>query len=273
MAAERARSIFLVLGDKKRQGLATHTVAQCHVQLNEADFGLQAAMQAVALAQKSQDRWCEASALHTATHIVLRKGRLAEGLRMAKEAQSLYGKLGCKQMEEAAKSMVQEIQEAMPSRTSVPRLHVEAQADVINPGHDHRTIVQEHANCIIWNTPCTSLMYVMFGVELLKLVDDMKASAGKNTMLLVVTQGVWARQTGQEMPGNLYACGAAVVWAVCRTIRLESPKLHVCCLDLPLGASTNEITECLRSAQVSSGPRDELAFFIDRRNKLSVNKK
>lgn len=272
MAAERARSAFLVLGDKKRQGLAAHTVAQCNLQLGEVDLGLQAAMQAVVLAQKAGDRWGEASALHTATHAVLRKGRPTEGLRMAKEVQSLFGSLGSTRLEDAAKAMVMHIQEALPGHVSVPRMHIESQDDVIRQGHDHRTIVHEVANCIVWNAPTTSLSYVLYSVELLKIVDDLKNQVN-NTMMLVTTQGVWARQTGQEMPGNLYSCGGAVVWAVCRTVRLESPKLHLCFMDVPLGATTNEITECLKSAQLNSGPRDELAFLIDRRNKLTVNKK
>lgn len=272
MAAERARSAFLLLGDKKRQGLAAHTVAQCNLQLGEVDLCLQAAMQAVVLAQKTRDPWGEASALHTAAHAVLRKGRLAEGLRMATEVQSLFSKLGCTELEKAAKSMVTHIQEVLPGHVSVPRLHVEVAESVLRLGSDHRTISSELANCIVWNTPTSSLTYVVYSLELLKLVDDLKNQVN-NTTVIAVTQGVWARQTGQELPGNLYSCGAAVIWATCRTIRLESPKLHLCCVDIPLGATCNEIAECLRSAQSNSGPRDELAFFIDRRNKLKANKK
>lgn len=55
-AAERARLLFLVLGDKGNQGLASHAVAQGHLHLGDLDPGMQAAMQAVVLARAAGDK-------------------------------------------------------------------------------------------------------------------------------------------------------------------------------------------------------------------------
>jgi len=271
MAAERARSLFLSLGDKRRQGLASHTVAQGNIQLGEVDFGLQAAMQAVVLAREAGDRWGEATALHTATHAVIRNGRYAEGLRMAKEVQALFRKLGCKQMQEAATNMIARIQETLPSRGPGPRAYIQPHDDA-RLGGSNKSLFQEQPTCVVWNAPVTQLCYLVYCLELLKLVDDLKNNTAK-TSILVTTQGVMARQVGQELASNWTGVGAATVWALVRTVRLESPRLNISTVDLPTGASPNEITECLRGAQITAGPRNEIAFFIDRRNKMSVNQK
>lgn len=272
-AAERARAGFLLLGDPQRQGLASHAVAQCCLKLGEVDLGLQAAMQGVVLAQEAGDQWGEAAALHTATHAVVRKGHYAEGLRMAREVHAIFRKLGAKQMEEAAEAMVRTIQEGLPSRAQVPRSILEPQ-DAARIGFSQDASLplnQDSYNTIIWNAPTHQVSYLFYGIELLKLVDDLKNRVEKTT-LLIVTQGAQARQTGQIMPGNQYHLGAAVMWGAARTIRLESPKTSVRSVDIPLGASVNEITQCLRAAQIFAGPRDEIGFIIDRENKLSVNK-
>merc|ERR1712176_1132308 len=120
------------------------------------------------------------------------------------------------------------------------------------------------------SAPVNQHAYIVYSLELLKLVDDVKNQTAK-TSILVTTQGVMARQLGQEMAGNWTAIAAAVVWGMVRTIRLESPRLNVSTVDLPTGASPHEITECFRSAQLNSGPRHEIAYFIDRRNKLKSN--
>mmetsp|Transcript_56608 Transcript_56608/g.143285 ORF Transcript_56608/g.143285 Transcript_56608/m.143285 type:complete len:778 (-) Transcript_56608:100-2433(-) len=271
MAAERARSLFLMLGDKRQQGLASHTVAQGNIQLGEVDFGLQAAMQAVVLAREAGDRWGEASALHTATHAVIRNGRYAEGLQMAREALALFKKLGSKQMQEAVANMIARIQEILPSRGPGPRTYIQPHDDARLAG-SQKNIFQEQPTCVVWSAPVTQQCYIIYCLELLKLVDDLKNQTGK-TSILVTTQGVMARQIGQELAANWTGLGASTVWALVRTVRLESPRLNISTVDLPPGASPNEITECLRGAQITAGPRNEIAFFIDRRNKMSVNQK
>lgn len=271
LAAERARSLFLMLGDKRRQGLASHTVAQGNIQLGEVDFGMQAAMQAVVLAREAGDRWGEASALHTATHAVVRNGRYVEALRMAKEVLALFKKLGSKQMQEAVTNMIARIQETLPTRGPGPRTYIQPHDDARLAGAE-KSLVQEQPTCVVWSVSLTQQLYLNYSLELLKLVDDLKNQTNKTT-ILVTTQGVMARQLGQEMAASFYGCAATVLSGVVRTVRLESPRLDVRTVDLPPGASPHEITECLRGAQLSGGPRNEIGFFIDRRNNLSLNPK
>jgi len=187
--------------------------------------------------------------------------------------QALFRKQGNAEMELAAQRIVDRIQEAVPSRTPVPRTCIRAQDDVKTSGNAFKSagLFEETPTCIIWNAPVTQHTYISYCLELLKLVDDLKTSTGK-TQILVTTQGVMARQIGQEMAANWTGLAASTVWALCRTVRLESPRLMLYCVDLPAGASAHEITECLKGAQLSAGPRDEIAFFIDRRNRLEHNK-
>jgi len=271
-AAERSRKLFLLVGDQRHQGLATHAVAQGNLMLGEVDYGLQTAMQAVVLARDAGDKFGEAAALHTATHAVVRKGRYGEALRMASEVQGLFRKMGNKQMEEAARRMVDQIKEALPTKAPGPSLSLRTQDDTASPGYFMRsiTIDQKLSACVIWSAPVNQHMYIRYCLEFLKLVDDLKTAAD-GTKILVTTQGVTARQSGQDMAATKLSLNAATVWAMCRTLRLESPRLHLATIDLPLGATAHELTDCLNMAQDNSGPRSEIAFFMDRRNKLSVN--
>merc|ERR1719195_380148 len=114
ISAEMAKSIFLLLGDKKYQSLASHAAAQGHMLIGDYDLGIQSAMQGAVLARDVGDKWGEASAMHTATNGVLAKGRYGEALKMAKEVQNLFKSLGSEEMGSSAKRMVEKIQEAMP---------------------------------------------------------------------------------------------------------------------------------------------------------------
>jgi len=265
MAADRAKSIFLLLGDKKYQSLASHAAAQGHMLIGDYDFGIQSAMQAAVLARDVGDKWGEATALHTATNGVLAKGRYGEALRMAKDVQGLFKALGSQDMEENSKRMVDKIQEAMPSCTPVPRMYIQPMDDARLAGQ--RSLFQENPNCVVWTTPCSSHTYLYYCMELLKLVDDMKNQSTK-TAILVTSQGSFGRQVGEPIPSQMEGTYAMSVWAVIRTIRLESPRLHIAAVDVPPAATPYEITEVIRAAQIESGTRNEIAFFVDRKQQL-----
>merc|ERR1711933_463873 len=81
-------------------------------------------------------------------------------------------------------------------------------------------------------------------------------------------QGSYGRQTGEVFPGKIEAVYGNSVWAMVRTVRLESPRLHISSVDVPTGATAWEIAECLRAAQLDSGNRMEISYIVDRKNKL-----
>jgi len=268
--AERARALFLLMGDGRRQGLASHAVAKGNLLMGDVNFALQTAMQAAYLLKQAGDAFGEASALHTAVHAMVQLGRYHESLRMAKEMQGLFRKAGSKTMEQAAAGTISTIQEALPKTNAVARPIV--QAHIPSKYDPPSMLMTEEANTVIWSAPLNQQTYIVYCLELLKLVDQLKTQTG-NCSVLVTTQGVMGRQTGQEMASNWFGLAAHTVWGLVRTVRLESPRLKLSTVDLPCGASVDEITECLRCAQTNSGPRNEIAFTIDRRNLQQPNKK
>merc|ERR1719401_83002 len=265
MAADRARSLFLALGEKKLQGLASHLVAQAQLLMGETDTGMSAAMQAVVLARDAGDKWGEANALFTATNGQISKGHLAEGLRMAREAQSLFKALGSAEGEACAENFVLKLEDGLPNKIPGPRTHISPMDDTRLGAQ--RSLFQEHPNCVIWTPPMTSQTYIMYSLELLKLVDDLKNMSTK-TSVLAVSQGALGRQTGEVIPSRMEAIYGNSIWAMVRTVRLESPRLHISSVDVPTGATCWEIAECLRAAQLDSGNRMEVSYIVDRKNKL-----
>merc|ERR1719277_1108600 len=101
----------------------------------------------------------------------------------------------------------------------------------------------------------------------LKLEDGLKNMSTK-TSVLAVSQGSYGRQTGEIFPGKVEAIYGNSIWAMVRTVRLESPRLHISSVDVPTGATAWEIAECLRAAQLDSGNRFEVSYIVDRKNKL-----
>merc|ERR1719382_828316 len=121
-----------------------------------------------------------------------------------------------------------------------------------------KNIHQENPNCVIWMAPVNQHSYVMYDLELLKMVDDMKNQTSKTT-IMVACQGSFARQTGELAAPGIEGVMGMTCFAIVRTIRLESPRLHIYTVDLPPAATAGEIAECLRSAMQNSGNRDEIA--------------
>merc|ERR1712061_728650 len=132
--------------------------------------GMSAAMQAVVLAREAGDKYGEAAALHTATRAQLDKGRLAEGLRMAKEVEGLFKALGSSDGEAQATALVTKIQEAIPAKTPGPRTYIQPMDDARLAGQ--RSLFQEHPNCGVWTVPANQHTDIMYCLELVKLVDD-----------------------------------------------------------------------------------------------------
>lgn len=266
-AAERARALYLLLGDRRNQAQVAHLAAQAHMMLGDMDVGVQAAMQAVVLSREVGDKWGEASALHTAVNGQLARGRHAEALRMSKDVQALFKKLGAKEMEDSICTLTSKIEEVMPKHTPGPRTAIQCIDETRGVNHS-RSLFQENPNCIIWSPPCTQLTYINYCLELLKLVDDLKNISGK-TSVLVTTQGVMGRQTGEPLPSQWTGVGGTTVWAVVRTVRLESPRLHITTVDVPPAATAYEIAECMRAAQIDAGTRSEVTFVVDRKHQLT----
>ncbi|OLQ05028.1 hypothetical protein AK812_SmicGene11763 [Symbiodinium microadriaticum] len=263
--AEQARVAFLLLGDKRSQGRASHLAAQSKILLDDLDGGVEAAMQAAVLGRSCGDRWLEACAMRTAVAGQVSKGCHAEALRMAKEVKSLFHKLGSSNIEEAMDSLIQQLEEVLPKIHPNPRVSVLPKDASINL--QQNSIFTQATNCIVWSLPVSQLSYLMYCCELLKFVDDLKAIPDR-IAFLVLTRGVMGRHTGEMMPAQYTGVLGTTVWAICRTIRLESPKLLVATVDVPNSATVHEMTDCIRAAQLDSGPRNEVSFIIDRNNQL-----
>lgn len=266
-ASERSSALFLILDDKKHLGQARHATAQGHLFHGDLEMGTNVAMQAVVLAREIGDGLGEASAMRTAVSGFLARGRYAESLRMAKEVRTLFRKLGLKELEEAITVLCAQLEEILPHRTYGTKLYLQPKIEGERSSGD-RSLSSQLTNCIMWTLPTSSMTYVLYCIELLKLVDDMKNTTSKTTVL-VTTQGVMGRMTGEPVPCSILGVMGATVWAVCRTVRLESPKLRISTVDVPTGASPHEITECIRAAQLDAGSRGEISFVVDRKSLIT----
>lgn len=264
-AAERARSLFLVQGDKVNQARASHVAAQTKILLGDNDGGVEAAMQAVVIARSHGDKWLEAISLRTAMSGQVSKGSHAEAYRMAKEVKVLFNKLGSKNMEEAVGSFMLQLEDALPKIHPIPRRTIAA-VDA-NMNLTGTSVFTQSTNCIVWTLPVTQQAYLMYCLELLKFADDLKGIPDK-VAFIVVTRGVMARHTGETCPSSIEGVYGTTVFAICRTIRLESPKLQVSCVDVPSCCTVHEMSECIRAARIDPGPRNEIAFIVDRANQL-----
>merc|ERR1719181_1122467 len=131
-----------------------------------------------------------------------------------------------------------------------------------------RSLFQENPNAVIWAPPINQHTYVMYCLELLKLVDDLKNQSSK-TSILVTTQGAFARQTGEMVPSQMEGTFGMTVFAVVRTVRLESPRLHISSVDVPPASTAYEIAECLRAAMIDAGTRNEISYTLDRKGKVA----
>lgn len=264
-AAERARSLFLMHGDKINQARASHVAAQAKILLGDNDGGVEAAMQAVVIARSQGEKWLEAISLRTAMSGQVSKGSHAEAYRMAKEVKILFNKLGSKNMEEAVGAFMLQLEDALPKIHPIPRRTI-APMDA-NMNLTGTSVFTQSTNCIIWTLPVTQQAYLMYCLELLKFADDLKSIPDK-VNLIVVTRGVMARHTGEVCPSSIEGVYGTTVFAICRTIRLESPKLLVSCVDVPTSCTVHEMTECIRAARIDPGARNEIAFIVDRANQL-----
>ncbi|CAK9058652.1 unnamed protein product [Durusdinium trenchii] len=263
--AEQARCAFLVLGDQRSQGRASNVAAQSKILLNDLDGGIEAAMQGVVLARSCGDKELEAYALRTALAGMVSKGCSAKALRLAKEVKILFHKLGVKAIEESLDSLILQLEEELPKISPIQRMTITPKDTKINLSSN--SLFTQATNCIVWSLPLTQMTYMMYLFELLKFVDDLK-NIPDRVAFLVMTKGVMARHTGEMAASQFTGALGTTVWAVCRTIRLESPKLLVCTVDMPSSATTHEMTDCIRAAQLEPGPRNEIAFIVDRKNQL-----
>eukprot|EP00930_Biecheleria_cincta_P055250 TRINITY_DN41588_c0_g1_i1.p1 TRINITY_DN41588_c0_g1~~TRINITY_DN41588_c0_g1_i1.p1 ORF type:complete len:765 (-),score=212.49 TRINITY_DN41588_c0_g1_i1:266-2560(-) len=264
-AAERARALFLVQGDKANQARASHTAAQSKILLGDNDGGVEAAMQAVVLARSDGDKWLEAISLRTAMSGQVSKGSHAEAYRMAKEVKVLFNKLGTKNMEDAIGSFLVQLEDVLPKIHPIPRRTIAPLDNNMNlSGH---SVFTQQTNCIVWTLPVTQQAYLLYCLELLKFADDLK-SIPEKVSFLVVTRGVMARHLGETAASSIEGVYGTTVFAICRTIRLESPKLQIGVVDVPSCCTVHEMTECIRAARIDPGPRNEISFIIDRANQL-----
>eukprot|EP00931_Biecheleriopsis_adriatica_P004352 TRINITY_DN106035_c0_g1_i1.p1 TRINITY_DN106035_c0_g1~~TRINITY_DN106035_c0_g1_i1.p1 ORF type:complete len:763 (+),score=187.25 TRINITY_DN106035_c0_g1_i1:32-2320(+) len=266
-AAEHARVIFLMTGEKKNQGRASHAAAQSKILLGDIDGGVEAAMQAVVLARSCKDKWLEACGLRTAMGGLVCNGHHAEALRMAKEVKLLFQKLGSKSIEEAVSAVISQLEEALPRITPTSRMTV-APRDVSMDLKSSSAFTQP-SNCIVWSLPVAQQAYLVYCLELLKFAEDLK-SIPDRIQFVVLTRGVMARHLGEPVPSQYEGVIASTVWAICRTIRLEAPKLLMCTVDMPSSCTVHEMSEVVRAACVNPGPRNETAFVVDRKNQLGL---
>jgi len=263
--AEQARCAFLVLGDKRSQGKASNVAAQCKILLEDLEGGIETAMQGVVLARACGDKVLEAYSLRTALAGQVSIGCSAEALRLAKEVKILFHRLGKMEVEEALDALILQIEEDLPRIAAIPRRTIMSKDAKINL--QSNSLFSSATNCIVWSLPLTEMGYMMYLFELLKFCDDLK-NIPERVAFLVMTKGVMARHTGEMVPSQWTGALGTTVWAVCRTIRLESPKLLVCTVDMPSSATVHEMTDCIRAAQLEPGPRNEISFIVDRTNQL-----
>ncbi|CAK0839298.1 unnamed protein product [Prorocentrum cordatum] len=263
--AERGRQLFLVLGDAPSQARAALLAAQALLLAGDAGGAASGAMQAVVLARDADDRPGEAQALYTAARAAVALGRHADAMRIAHEVEALFRALGCSDSEEVAAGLRRSIQRTLQAKVPSPTMRLRPAGG--SPA-GLRSLVQDSPNCIVWAPAISQQTYLMYCLELLQLVEELKGAPAK-AQLLCAAQGVHSRLTGEPVPTRLEGVYGMSMWAVVRTIRLESPRLQITCCDLPAAATACEVAECLRCAMSDAGARGEVSYIVDRQRTLT----
>merc|ERR1719215_1033083 len=119
--SEDVVDMCILSGDKRRQGQATHIKSQAHLMLEEPEHGLQAAMQAAALARAIGNRGEEAAYLHTAGAAHVNRGDYDEALRPAHESRRIFKEIGNEEGEKLANGLIAGVRSALPHAQAAKR--------------------------------------------------------------------------------------------------------------------------------------------------------
>lgn len=234
-AAMQVQELAKATGDQGAEGRAWNVIARAHVNSKDMDGAMVAARKARTLCKDSGDLAGEKMALST---INLVQGQMAE-------AGSKSGKAGAK-----------------GGSLSKYNLAVCPVGDPARTKGKH-AVKAMPGQCIIYGSALMEKSYMHTLLEVFSLVADIVQSSGGGVGLVVMTQGCAARNAAYNVGSqakNTVTGGA--LWAACRSIRLEAPRMHIFAVDLAPHFTGNEIAKCVSVAQRDS------SFYPMSQNKL-----
>jgi len=228
-----------------------------------AEFAVQAALQAGALARKAGDLRTEAESMYTIAFVFISAGAPEAGRALAMKSHTAFQQAGFKKGVDASKKLI----DSLKNKLAVPR--PKPMISYTPPSMDGRPrgdLMSDTAQTVIWSKAFGETPYIEYLLELLSFVNEIIKAASKTKMILA-TRGVNARESGEQMAPRFQDITGNTVWAALRTIRLEMPRLHIHSVDVPPHATGPEISEIFSCVQSHNDMASEVTFKIDRSSK------
>jgi len=273
-------------GDKAGQASASQVLANALLFEEGNLEGLKRAREALALYQEVNDVYGKQSALHTLANGYFARSDLEEGLKCAREALACCRQTGdtdsmeeLKGTIEQARLATQEWRKTYPKRPFVLPHSAKAPAPPAGPQKcpvaevqinaedlDNASVGRKYwgvpvqveadpsvdaderapSHTVVWGGCLSDYSPTQINVEFSDLVACMAKGEVAKVPIVVLTKGVYGRQTGNMHPASMNYVAAATIWGFVRTVRQEIPAVTIQLLDFSEGYTAAEIPRSLR---------------------------
>jgi len=250
--------------------------------------GLRCGRDALALFKEVEDIYGMQSTLHSLANGYFARGDLEEGLKCAREALTCFRQTGdmasaevLKQTIDQARAMTQEWRKQHPKRPYVLPPSATAPTPLVGPevcpvaecaihpealdfaaaGRKYWGVPNQveadpaigaldraPTHTVVWGMCLSDNTPTQVCVEFGDLIVCMSKGDVPKIPIVVLTSGVYGRQTGELTTGSMTNVSAATIWGMVRTARQEMPTVLVQLLDFSEAYTSAEIPRTLRPA-------------------------
>lgn len=247
--------------------------------------GLQCGKEALALFDQVGDVFGTATTLYMLANGFFARAELEEGLKCAREALAIFRQTGdtmneeiLKQTIEQARAMTAEYRKQAPKKpmllpagsgpppstgpevspitdSRVPKEALESAVasrkywgipKMVQPDPTVDAIERAPSHAIIWGHSLSDNVATQNCVEFGDLVATMAKGDVAKIPIVVTTQGVNGRMTGEHIPHHMTGVSAVTIWGMVRTVRQEIPQVQCLLLDFSAQQTSAQIPRNLR---------------------------
>eukprot|EP00408_Alexandrium_pacificum_P005698 CAMPEP_0171238200 /NCGR_PEP_ID=MMETSP0790-20130122/43352_1 /TAXON_ID=2925 /ORGANISM="Alexandrium catenella, Strain OF101" /LENGTH=854 /DNA_ID=CAMNT_0011704561 /DNA_START=43 /DNA_END=2607 /DNA_ORIENTATION=- len=245
--------------------------------------GLRMGKEALALFDTAGDVFGQASTLYMLANGFFARCDLEEGLKCAREALAIFRSTKDAENEEVLKAMIEdarnmtaEYRKQAPKRpmqlpadpppatgaAACPYTESRVPKDVLEPAVAARkywgipkmvqndptvdAIERAPSHAIIFGQNLQDNIATQICVEFGDLVATMAKGDVAKIPIVVMTQGVNGRMTGEHIPHHITGVSSVTIWGMVRTVRQEIPQVHCLLLDFSGAQTTAQIPRNLR---------------------------
>lgn len=241
---------------------ANNIIAKANFELGNQKQAVASATQAVKLARQEGDKSTQASAEFTLASAEHALGHYQNAKRAAEGAHTKFAELGLKKNANEAEQLADRISENLP-RKRAAKYELEFMPPVDSFRAMKGALWQDAAQTVIWSKGFNEGAYVGYCLELLNFVNDIVKNASRSSVL-VATRGVHNREIGEQLVGQPKGVTGSAVWAVVRQVKMELPRLHIACVDMPEQCTGSEVAHFIECAMRDPGDKQEVVFALDR---------